>query len=238
MSIEKSKVARQEFAKRLQLACEQCDACPTEQPRGKQKWLYEALDKQFGTKVSPEATRKWFAGESAPRQPTIRQIAKILNVDFAWLAVGTKPDMTEQEKRQHNLKVSGAVNVVAGIIQSNGGSVSFAGGERDELTAIIEGGLYVIEIRSPIIEDAEEGTYRITPKINTNTLLCVIPGIPLGRMTILHIPSDVVREQGENRGGYWEVEIRNDGKNYLIGNTRLHEVITMGDLMNIATNYT
>lgn len=66
--IRKPPVIRdKEFAKRLETACENNSHCPTI-GRGKQKWIYDNLRERFGISASPEAARKWFAGEAWPRQ--------------------------------------------------------------------------------------------------------------------------------------------------------------------------
>lgn len=81
------------FAKRLVLACEGNPNCPTDQSRGKQKWIYDNLLSEFGVRVSAEAVRKWFAGESRPRPKVVSYIARLLEVDEAWLSLGITPEL-------------------------------------------------------------------------------------------------------------------------------------------------
>ena len=221
----------QEFAQRLQLACERCARCPTEMIRGKQKWLYDELMNKFGTRVSPEATRKWFAGETSPRQKTVKQIASILGVDFAWLAVGTEPNMDEKQKRHHNLKVSGAVNLLVGIIQLNGGGAAFSKDNSNEITAIIDATLFTIEVRHPVA--VSDTAFRITSSISDTPLVCVMGGESLGALTILHIPRSLVETHGTDRGGYWDIDITKEKKHYSLGGKRLHEVKHINELMHL-----
>ena len=111
------------FAKRLEIACEGHPHCPTDQYRGKQKWLYEGLDSEFGVKVSAEAVRKWFSGESRPRPKVMSFIARLLEVDEAWLSLGITPDLTPREQKQRNAVADGAVNLVG----FEGGCADFIG---------------------------------------------------------------------------------------------------------------
>lgn len=129
------------FARRLETACEANPNCPTEQYRGKQKWVYDNLLEKFDIKVSPEAVRRWFAGEMRPRLKTMSALAQLLEVDLGWLTLGTKPEMTPKERKARNAVADGAVNLVAGIVQMNGGSVAFPtdGNHGPDLYAIIGG---------------------------------------------------------------------------------------------------
>ena len=45
------------FARRLETACEANPNCPTEQYRGKQKWVYDNLLEKFDIKVSPDTLK-------------------------------------------------------------------------------------------------------------------------------------------------------------------------------------
>ncbi len=135
------------FAKRLETAVQNHPGAPD--GHGRQKWLRERIEARFGVKVSPEATRKWFAGEARPRPQLMSQIAQVCEVDEAWLALAITPQMSEQEKRHHNANAKGAVNLVAGMIQLAGGSIAFpTQGETIDLYAIIGGQQHSIIVRS------------------------------------------------------------------------------------------
>lgn len=145
---QKQHVIREKaFATRLEIACENHPHCPTDQPRGKQKWIYDNLLEQFGIKLSPEAVRRYFSGEMKPRHKTMIALARLLEVDVSWLALGTAPDMTPKERKVRDATADGAVNLVAGIIQTQGGHVAFPEGESTvDLFAIIGGKQRSIEV--------------------------------------------------------------------------------------------
>lgn len=105
------------FAKRLNEACDGHPHVP-EYGHGRQTWVKEKMD------VSHEAVRKWFMGTSRPRPDKMRQLAALLEVDQAWLALGIKPDMEPKDKRSRDATLDGAVHVLMGMMQMNGGHVA------------------------------------------------------------------------------------------------------------------
>ena len=89
------KVVDAEFASRLSQAFEKHLDAPS--GRGRQKWLLDKLQENYGRSFSGEAASKWFAGEARPRVEVMRDIAEVLNVDEAWLSLGiisTKTDVS------------------------------------------------------------------------------------------------------------------------------------------------
>lgn len=218
------------FAQRLEIACEGNPNCPTDEYRGKQKWIYDNLEKKFGIKVSPEAVRKWFASESEPRKPAMMALAKLLEVDPAWLRLGIKPDMTEPEKLKRNATVNGAVNIVAGLIQSNGGSIAFPDNSDHEIAAIFNGGFYSIEVQLAVDLGADK--FRFTPSAagSRSLILGVIPGETVTSFEIVIIPRSVVEETADNRGGYWDVIVTRRADHYETGGIEVTKMDSLEDL--------
>ena len=103
------------FAKRMEIACENHAYAPS--GHGRQTWVRHKMHEKFGITLSPEAVRKWFAGESRPRPKVMTQLAEVLEVDEAWLALGLSPAATPRDQRKQNAMAAGAVNLVAGHIQ-------------------------------------------------------------------------------------------------------------------------
>lgn len=220
-----------EFARRLEIACEGNPHCPTDQYRGKQKWIYDNLQAQFGIKVSPEAVRRWFAGEMRPRPKTIAALARLLEVDLGWLTLGTKPDLMPRERRARNAVADGAVNLVAGIIQMNGGNVAFPEGAEDgaDLFAIINGRQYTIEVK--LAFDLDESTMRFTVSKDAgrHTVVGVIKrGEGIGVQLVLLTPE--VLEQVTPRGDFREVRMERLGRSFSVGSQRVPEIVDIRDL--------
>lgn len=202
------------FAKRLVQACEGNPNCPTDQSRGKQKWIYDNLLSEFGVRVSAEAVRKWFAGESRPRPKVMSYIARLLEVDEAWLSLGITPELNVVEKKRHNAMVSGAVNLVAGIIQLGGGNVSFD--DSSHVTAILRGKLLRIDAVIPRELGSDRYHFTVAEPLDGKRVIVVIEEERFGYQ-LLDITPEIIRAVGDRRGDFWEVEIEQRGVNWRAG---------------------
>lgn len=117
------------FAHRLNEACDAAGIPPFKQ--GRQSYFKDRLN------VSAEAVRRWFAGESLPRQEMLVAIAAALKVDPSWLAYGDR----DRPKGQTAVTVeeSAAANYVAGLMQLGGAAVAFTPNGPGAFTAIRRG---------------------------------------------------------------------------------------------------
>ncbi len=76
-------------------------------------------------------------------------LAKVLDVDEAWLSLGINPVESPTEKKVRNAVADGAVNYVAGLIQMAGGTIAFPDkSEGYDLFTIINGRKHQIEIKT------------------------------------------------------------------------------------------
>ena len=142
-----NKVIRdREFARRLETACENHPRAPS--GHGRQTWLRRNLEEQFEVSVSPEAVRKWFAGESRPRPKAMTKIAQLLRVDEAWLSLGMKPAASPTKVEKMSVVASGAVNLVAAHIQLSGGTIAYREENADyDIFAVVRGRRHEIAVR-------------------------------------------------------------------------------------------
>ncbi|AWY09504.1 HTH-domain containing protein [Ruegeria phage vB_RpoS-V16] len=115
----------QEFSARLRRAIEGHPLAPPT-PYGQQAWLLEKLTKETSLRVSRNAMSKWFNGQAKPRSDSIRQIAQVLKVDEVWLALGRKPTV-KVDTPENAARSRAVVLVLAGLIESGGGRVTFPG---------------------------------------------------------------------------------------------------------------
>lgn len=143
----------EEFEVRLAQACrENVDIPP--HGKGQQTYLAEKM------KVSQEAVRKWFAGESRPKQPTMRKLASVLNVDYVWLALGTSHGEIEKRRAAAGRQDS-AVYALAGYIIEKGYNMAFAPADSDhDIDAIGHGVHRVIVVRPGTVEARNKWTVR------------------------------------------------------------------------------
>lgn len=208
-----------EFARRLEMACEGNPNCPTNEHRGKQKWLRDQLLAKHQIKTSPEGVSRWFAGVMRPRPKTISAIAQVLEVDEVWLSLGIKPDMNKQEKKARNAQVSGMVNLVAGMIQMAGGTIAFpdAPSENDaDLFAIIKGQQHQIKVT--LAKAMGDQVFSFTVP-TANAQLSVVGLIDDGQLSYmaLRLPADVIKAGGKRKGDYTTVEVKKVGSKFVVG---------------------
>lgn len=206
-----------EFARRLNAACEDHPSIP-DFGHGQQTFLHKSLG------VSPEAVRKWCSGESRPRPKMMTRLAKLLGVDEAWLSLGIKPDGDPKERKARNAMADGAVNLVAGFIQMNGGHPAFPndGDPRSEyvdLYTIIRGKQYAIHVA--LGREMGDGSYRFTLPLQYTdcTIIGVVPTGPM-RCAFIHMATDLITTHKRRKGGYAEVDVERDGTNYVSGDDR------------------
>lgn len=223
-----NKVIRdKDFARRLLEACERNPHCPTESPRGKQKWLYEHLNSRFGLRVSAEATRKWFSGEARPRPLTMKKIAAVLDEDEGWLSLGIKAESTPAEKRVRNALANGAVNLTAGLIQLQGGNVAFP--EDDDETgtdvyAILKGRQYRIMVRLGFDMGRDLVKFYIGKEFPKHHVIGVISNGDATDVTLIDIPHSLITAKGEFRAESYELTVRRHGDQYRVGRTGLNAI--------------
>lgn len=117
---------------------------------GRLKWVVDQFDEKFGDRITTETVRKWKDGLTKPRQEKLQKLAVILDVDPTWLYLGTQPEVTPRQQVARNASVNGAANVVAGMIELDGGRPAFPdNGNPADLTAIIKGALYNFRVILP-----------------------------------------------------------------------------------------
>jgi transcriptional regulator with XRE-family HTH domain len=112
------------YAQRLALACDRSDQCPPLH-QGRLVWVVAQLQERFGLDVTTETVRKWMHGEAKPRLDKNSKLAELLGVDPVWLYQGIDPNLSPREKKARNAMADGAVNLIAGFIQMDGGAVAF-----------------------------------------------------------------------------------------------------------------
>jgi len=216
------------FGKRLNIAC---DGHPDVPPygQGRQTWVKREME------VSNEAVRKWFKDEARPKPGKMKQLADLLGVDEAWLALGIQPEMTPVEKKKRNARVNGSVNIVAGFIQLNGGSIAFPPNDENkvefvDLYAIIEGQQYAVHVSmAEPMADAQFKFY-IPPEVEKIRTIGVVVISPV-YVHLVNLKPSIVDKHKIRRGGYYEVEIRREGDMYFSGDDQWPRIMTFNGTM-------
>lgn len=147
------------FARRLEQACDGSPHCPPFN-KGRLTWIADELGKSLGQKLSVQTVSRWMDGVSKPRHAKAIKLAQLLGVDSTWLYLGVEPELAPRERKVRNAMADGAVNVVAGLIQMDGGHPAFpeegdarAAAAHIDLYAVIKGAQYAFHVTLGIRED-------------------------------------------------------------------------------------
>lgn len=220
------KIRWKAFAKRLELACQNNPRCPTDEYRGKQKWLRDNLQTHFKVSVSPEGVRKWFVGETQPRRDVLAKVAQILEVDAAWLSLGISVDETPHEKRKRNAVADGVVNYLAGLIQLSGGNIAFPESDDSEEShpdffAIIRGKQYVFTVKKFYPAANNIFKIRVPSRAENHIVLGVVATESPLKFDIVRLMPGVITKYAKGHSALVELEVSYDGLDYIVGDERL-----------------
>lgn len=197
-----------EFGRRLTQACDGNPHCPPLH-MGRLRWLKEEFDKKGRGTISTETLRKWLLGEMKAQGTNVEILAQALSVDSGWLYTGSDFNLTPRELKTRNATVNGAVNVVVGLIQMDGGHPAFpdaddrrAMHDAVDLYAIIKGANYAFQV---VLADTVDGNWRfaVSPKHERAIVLGLIRDGFAFR--VVEIPGDLIDERGNRRGPVIEV---------------------------------
>lgn len=114
-----------------------------------------------------------------PRQGVLVTLAEILRVDAGWLAVGTPAKSGSNDRNGFEIGSSGAVNLIAGFVQLDGGMAAFPGDEEIsrqkgvDLHAIIRGVKYDFHIATGV-KKKDVVTFRVPFSVSDIIILGVI----------------------------------------------------------------
>lgn len=227
------KIRDPKFAERLERASIDHPHCPTELTRGKQKWVREKIEELYAPTLSasPEAVRKWFAGEARPRPKMMKALAEILNVDEAWLALGIVPDMSQKERKKRARTAEGGAMLLAGLIQISGGHPSFPSPgdiDRPDLIAIIDG--EAVEIDAPLAKHLETGAHSFTIKrgYEQRKVVGIVPNGFGARL--ISLSKKVIKDFGVVRGDFIELIATEANERFSVGGIRTPEVTSLAML--------
>lgn len=193
-----------DFSRRLEQACADNPHVPPHN-FGRLRWFADELAKH-GVEVRQETIRKWFAGETRPREKPLAALAKILRADSAWLLVGSTSGITEKEARVRNAAADGAVNLVAGLVQMHGARPAFprqddefAQKHKIDLYAIIKGVQYPFHVTL-----FHEGKAIVPFEAEGSFVLGVIPLSPTS-FKLVEVDREGLAAAGKRKSGFIEI---------------------------------
>jgi hypothetical protein len=141
-----NKIVHPEFAERMLHACDRNPDVPPIN-YGRLGWFVSQFKDRYDSDVTQETIRKWFAGESRPRHRAMTMLATILKVEESWLALGKDTSIPEKEHKIISSRASGAVNLIAGMVQLCGSTPAFPAKEGPiDLQAVIRAAMFNFHI--------------------------------------------------------------------------------------------
>lgn len=224
-----------DFAKRFVQACDQHPDVPPFSS-GRLVWVQRNLLLRYNIDVTVESVSKWYQGMTRPRTGKMKALAAILEVDEAWLSMGVGPHtkVRARDRQLRDASVEGALNVVAGFIQMNGGRPAFpdendkrALDQNIDIYAIIKGAQMNFHVST--CQDAGDGnlTFSIPAKHDEIIVVGVVPVEPL-HCVFLEITGDIINEHGDLKGGYRQLHVTRDGNRYKTGGVTIPQIHTFG----------
>lgn len=203
--VKSDKIAHPEFARRMQIACDNNPDVPLPN-YGRLGWFVSEIERRFNVTVTVETVRKWFAGETIPRPKMLGYLAAVLSVDHAWLSVGSNPEISEKQKKVRDATADGAVNLVAGLIQICGGHPAFptegdahAKAKKIDLYAFIKGAQYAFHVA--MATNADDGAHLAVP-IEAVGAALVLAVIRTGELSFrfFELDAEKIEAEGKRKG--------------------------------------
>jgi transcriptional regulator with XRE-family HTH domain len=214
----------EDFSKRLDTALHGHPHAPP--GHGRQRWLRGLVAERTGLQLSPEAVRKWFSGQARPRPDVMKKLAQALEVDEAWLSLGVGRTERPVDTKKRNATADGAVNLVAGLLQMQGGHIAFGEDPNEgvDIYAILNGKKLDIEVK--MAREYAENQLRIalSPKLAANTVIAVVPNQKGLTVKLLWLTPALIKEHGRRKGGYVEIILDQNGTTYKAGETNVPQI--------------
>jgi len=185
-------------------------------------------------KVTQEAVRKWFTGEARPRVAKMRELALLLEVDEAWLALGVEPEMDRKEKRLHNSKTEGSIYLLFGMFTLAGGHCAFPGdmdSRKDyvDFYTIIHGKQLAIHVSTG--RETTRGRYEFIVPREYDDVRCVgivhHGGI---RFHVIDLKNETIATHKQRKGGGYVVTMGLSNNVYQSGPDTWPRIKHLGDL--------
>lgn len=202
------------FSNRLNMAC---DGHPHVPPygQGRQSWIRENLG------VSHEAVSRWFSGASRPRPTKMRELARALEVDEAWLSLGITPELDPADSRVRNTQAEGASNAFMGVAQLNGARVALPD-DKDPRGAFVD--FYAVfrgqqvPFHVALATEIAASTFKIViPKQYDQCVTIGAVHANSMRVHFLRLPIPLIDTHKKRRGGYFELILNRQDSKYLTG---------------------
>lgn len=214
------------FAQRLKQACDEYELCPAH-GRGRQVWLAGKIG------VSQEAARKWLSAENVPRTKKIKALAKLLEVDEVWLALGVEPPAHSQDAKQFSNQADGADYLMFGLLMMAGYTCAFPERPEDDDVSVyaIRRGVQT-SLAVTLARKNEAGDFDLSvPRGYADLVTLAVVPVSDVRFDILSLDPEGIRQHARRGRGLPEITLKKTAKGY---STNRHRWRQVQDLSKIA----
>ncbi len=185
--------------------------------RGQQTFLAQNVG------VSQEAVRKWFYGESKPKPPTAKKLAKLLGVDYLWLMMGTEHGEIEVKKVAAQRQDAAVYAFMAFLIEQ-GHSAAFEQRDSDVDIVSIHGGSqnqYTVRATESV-EESMLVRFPSSSLSSSDSVVAVKTKTSSLSFDFLIVDSETWESQSKKKGNMSVLEITSPSKRkYLVGDTKI-----------------
>mgnify|MGYP001809799010 CR=1 FL=1 len=202
------------FAERLRLACDNNPKVPPLN-HGRQTWISQQFAQMFNRRIPPETIRKWLSGLARPYDVKMNELAQIVGVDPVFLGSGHAPNLDTRQRRIRSAEADGVVNMVAGLIQLDGGHPAFpeaddqqARADRIDLYAIIKGGKFNLHIA--LGRETDDGYLFTIPKGAERSLILGVIRTGPFCVDVIELDQETVESFGASRSMTYEIPVSRD----------------------------
>lgn len=218
----------EQFHLRLQQACNDLVTVP-EHGKGRQVYLARKL------KVSQEAVRKWFTGDARPRVMKMQHLAQVLDVDPAWLALGTTPQLSKSESRAYSAHAEGAAYIAFGLITMAGGHCAFPGSSDPrysfiDLYAIIRGQQLALIVAAGRLIAKNRWSFIVPREYHEGIVVGIIP-VTQVKFHVIKLSHSMLDEFKSKKGGALEVVVDYIDAKYTSGDQIWPRITSAADII-------
>jgi transcriptional regulator with XRE-family HTH domain len=208
------------FSNRLKKICDETPDIP-DYGHGRQAYIADKLS------VTQEAVRKWFSGDSLPRPEKMKKLAKILDVDEAYLALGQVQEQTPHQRRMTTRRTNAATHFVYGLLSLSGAHCAFASEndprrDRVDLYTIVDGEQAAIHVCfAAHINDH----FEVSAPFEYQDIHCIVVIAEADmHVRLVDLPSAVIDQYRQRKRTGNVIEVVKKGNNYVVGNQALREI--------------
>lgn len=151
----------------------------------------------------------------------MKELARVLEVDEAWLSLGITPELDPADMRIRNTQGEGAGNVFMGLAQLNGARAALPD-DKDPRAAFVD--FYAVfrgqqvPFHVALASEIAAGTYKLTLPKEYDQCVTVGAVNPRSmRVKFLRLPVSQLDKHKIRRGGYYELIINRQGDRFVTG---------------------